>query len=376
MTSVFLWNESFVTHLPSVDKQHQRLVALINDLGETVLSSGALDLKSFTAARETLLDYVMVHFGDEESQMEKASLDRRHIETHRAEHRAFVSDIPIFFESEYPISLESAGALVDYLVNWLAYHILHVDQCMARQLHLIKKGLTPEQAFEDECCNSRSHTEPLLAALRILFQTVSMRNRELRMLNSELEQRVVARTLELEQANQRLESLSTTDELTGLPNRRFFALTLERLWNESRRYGSPLSLLMLDADHFKEVNDRFGHAEGDTLLRALAARIRKVVRISDIVCRIGGDEFVVLCPQTSYAGAYEIGRKILASRQAFLTSDGVECWNGSISIGVAEAGESLQQPEGLLKEADKALYDAKHFGGGRVEGTCHSENRQ
>jgi diguanylate cyclase (GGDEF)-like protein len=112
--------------------------------------------------------------------------------------------------------------------------------------------------------------------------------------------------------------------------------------------------------------NRFGHAQGDALLCALANHLRRAVRSSDVVCRIGGDEIVVICPRSSLAGALEAGRKILTESRPLSTPEGVECWDGSLSIGVAAAQESMEKPEDLLKAADLAVYESKRSGGGPV----------
>lgn len=369
MQSLFTWNESFLTHLPSVDEQHQRLVNLINDIGERVISAETIDPQAFASARDILYDYASFHFSDEEALMEQAGLDTRHVEVHRVTHRVFAMEAQSLVELGDDISPERVRFLVEYLVHWLAYHILGTDQSMARQIEAIKNGRSPAAAFDDDAEYIQTSTDPLLAALKGLFQVVSARNHELRMLNSELEERVKQRTRDLEQANHQLQMLSTQDELTGLPNRRFAVLTLGHLWAETQRYGNPLAVLLLDADRFKEVNDGFGHATGDALLQALSARLRQSVRSSDIVCRLGGDEFLVICTQGTYAAAAEVARKILATRQPFFDADGTECWNGAVSIGVAEAGKSMAGFEDLLEAADKALYVAKRQGGARMAGS-------
>lgn len=368
MTSLFKWSEAFATHLPSVDKQHLRLVGLINDFGEQVMSAEVIDPQAFAAVRDGVLDYTKVHFSDEESLMEKARLDPRHVEHHRAEHQSFVVEALALGEIGDTISLARARALVTYLVQWLACHILGVDQSMARQIRAVEGGQSPTQAFDNDARYIQTNAEPLLVALRGLAQTISKRNAELRALNRELEQRVKQRTIDLEHANHELQLLSTKDELTGLPNRRFAALSLQQLWVEAKRYGSPLSLLMLDADHFKEINDRFGHAEGDTVMRALATLLRNAVRRSDVVCRFGDDEFLVICPRTSWIGAAEVAKTILAELQPFCNADGVECWNGAMSIGLAEAAGNMTQPADLLQAADQAMYAAKRQGGACMAG--------
>lgn len=368
MSTLFDWNETFLTGLPAIDHQHQRLVELINDLGELVISSDTIDAGAFAVARDTLLDYVGTHFGGEEALMEKARLDPRHLEQHRAAHRAFTHEALILGESHQGITADQARELVDFLVNWLAYHILGVDQSMARQMRAIENGQTPEAAYDDDLGHMQARTEPLLTALKGLFQLVSERNRALRTLNRELDERVRQRTAELERANQQLHVLSIRDDLTGLPNRRFAISALDELWREARRDGTPLSVLMLDADRFKPVNDTFGHATGDAILRALATRLQDAVRTSDIVCRLGGDEFLVICPRSPRDGAAQVAEKILASCAPFHAENGTACWNGAISIGVAELRDGMLHPEDLLRAADDALYAAKRQGGAQASG--------
>lgn len=366
MTSLFAWNDSFATDLPLVDEQHQRLVGVINGLGQLAMAAGAVDPQAIANARAAIFDYARRHFSDEEALMEEARIDPRHLERHRSDHQSFLCEALLLGTIGDDAPSGQVYELVQYLVHWLAYHILGVDQDMARQVWAIRNGKSPARAFEENGRHAPAATAPLLETLNRLFHVVSKRNHELLTLNRELEKRVRERTRELEGANRQLELLSTHDELTGLPNRRFADSTLKQLWTEAQRYGSPLSALMLDADRFKEVNDRFGHAEGDALLRALAARLRQAVRGSDIVCRLGGDEFLVICPRTTKAGAAEVAKKILAARQPFRNADGVECWDGSISIGFAEAGKAMRQPQEMLQAADEALYAAKRRGGARM----------
>lgn len=368
MTALFNWNETFLTGLPSVDHQHERLVELINDVGELVMSGDGIDPQAFAGAHDALLDYARRHFGEEDAMMQQAGLDPRHIDHHRAEHRAFATEAATLGRSDQAITPERASNLVDYLVHWLAYHILGVDQSMARQMRAIEGGQAADQAFENDLRHTESGREPLLAALSGLFQAVSDRNRQLRTLNRELEQRVVERTTELEAANRQLHLLAIRDDLTGLPNRRFAVSALDELWAEARRDSTPLTVLMIDADRFKPVNDTFGHATGDALLRELATRLHDAVRTSDIVCRLGGDEFLVICPRSPLGGAAQVAQKILATRAPFLDANGTQCWDGSISIGIAEAGAGMASPEDLLRAADEALYSSKRQGGAQLSG--------
>lgn len=362
MNEIFVWNNAFLTQLPEVDDQHRVLIRLINDLGEMIMSSDSIEVSAFLKVRDGVLDYASKHFNDEEALMLNVGVDLRHVRQHIASHGKFVSEAMALG----CLSSGNAKQLADYLVQWLAYHILDVDQSMARQIHAIRNGKVPCDAFDLEERSIKAGTEPLLAALRGLFYTVSERNHELRLLNVQLEQRVRERTDELERANTQLREQSTHDDLTGLPNRRYAMLALNRIWLESRRYGDSFSLMMIDADHFKNVNDDFGHPQGDALLCELADRLKSLVRGSDIVCRLGGDEFIVICPRINLEGAMEVGRKILSESHPFLTKDGVECWNGSLSVGVAEMKDEMVCPEDLLKIADLSLYEVKHAGGRTV----------
>ena len=368
MSDVFKWSSAFLTGLPEVDAQHQRLVELINRLGHLLTEGEDVSPQEILAAQADLLDYGHVHFTDEERMFVAAGVDPRHVEYHCQEHRAFIDEVKSLAFADEALPAASVRREVSYLVSWLGHHILGVDQAMARQVQLIEQGLSAEQAFQTvlEDRQRQASTEPLLAALNTLLAVVSERNRELAELNRTLEQRVSERTAELARANERLNVLTYQDELTGLPNRRHALSALEALWQEARQDGTPLSVLMLDADRFKGVNDTFGHAEGDAVLMALGRRLREAVRTSDIVCRLGGDEFLVICPRSDAEGAMLVADKILASRRPHVNGAGVECWSGSVSIGVAEVQPEMRTPEDVLKAADRALYEAKRVRGSRA----------
>ena len=371
MSELFTWSSAFMTGLPDVDRQHRRLVDLINRLGGLLMGEGAVSQAQIDAARAELIEYSQTHFGDEEAMFIAAGIDPRHVDFHRGEHQRFIDELHAMGAAEDakgPQREQTVRMEVGYLVNWLAHHILGVDQSMARQLRLMENGLGAPEAFEAELEQRQreASTEPLLGALNGLLAMVSERNRELAELNRTLEQRVAERTAELARANERLHVLTYHDDLTGLPNRRHAVTALEALWQEACRDGTPLSVLLLDADRFKGVNDTYGHAEGDAVLRALGQRLRDAVRTSDIVCRLGGDEFLVICPRSDRAGARQVASKIVASRRPHINALGQECWSGAVSVGVAEIEPSMLSAEDMLKAADRALYEAKRGGGDRV----------
>lgn len=161
--------------------------------------------------------------------------------------------------------------------------------------------------------------------------------------------------------------MAITDALTGLHNRRYLESHLRTLVEEAIQRDKPLSLLVTDIDYFKAVNDRHGHDAGDTVLREFALRIRKNVRGIDLACRFGGEEFVVMMPDTDLARAYMVGERLrqCIAGQPFALPDG-NMLDLTASIGVACLEEAGDAPQALLKRADKALYSAKRDGRNRV----------
>jgi len=167
---------------------------------------------------------------------------------------------------------------------------------------------------------------------------------------------------ELEEANNRLRKLAVTDELTGLRNRRAFEERLVMEFSMARRRQRDLSVLLLDVDDFKMVNDRWGHAAGDEVLRRLAAILQTTVRLPDLPARYGGEEFVVLLPESGQESALGLARRVM-ERVAN------ERWENApltISIGMAALNDSMTDGFQLVERADGALYAAKRAGKNRV----------
>jgi diguanylate cyclase (GGDEF)-like protein len=167
----------------------------------------------------------------------------------------------------------------------------------------------------------------------------------------------------LSAAKLRAELMAHTDELTGLDNRRAFFEHGQTLANYCERNKLPLSVAMIDADYFKQINDQYGHAVGDAVLRALADQLRRSLRKSDVCGRMGGEEFAMLLPDTSLAEATELAERFCEAYAATPIRDsGIEVSN-TVSIGVASDGYDIEQ---LLQSADEALYLAKAAGRNRV----------
>ncbi|HEV8246594.1 MAG TPA: GGDEF domain-containing protein, partial [Polyangiaceae bacterium] len=160
---------------------------------------------------------------------------------------------------------------------------------------------------------------------------------------------------------------ATVDGLTGLRNRRFFDGMLSRLYERNRRDGTPLSLLVIDVDHFKKFNDSYGHAAGDDVLKVVAKTLGSCLRPTDQPARYGGEEFVVLLPATKLEGATVAAERLRkAVERAALRSDGRDLPPVTVSIGVVELTDH-PSASALFGAGDAALYSAKKNGRNRVE---------
>ena len=165
-----------------------------------------------------------------------------------------------------------------------------------------------------------------------------------------------------------LENMATIDGLTGLANRQAFLQRANDEFNRARRYVRRLSVVMLDIDHFKAINDQFGHATGDEVLRQTAEICHSRLRGSDFMGRVGGEEFVLLLPDTSQTSAYHVAERM----RAHLSETSIELGNGAIlnitaSFGVAAMGVNDPDFNAVLERADEAMYQAKHGGRNQVK---------
>jgi diguanylate cyclase (GGDEF)-like protein len=163
----------------------------------------------------------------------------------------------------------------------------------------------------------------------------------------------------------RLEPLATTDQLTGLYNRHYFSSELLKQINIWRRYQRPLSILILDIDFFKKVNDTYGHLAGDYVLRTLARICQDVVRDIDTVARIGGEEFAILLPSTGINGAMQTAERIRRETEAYAFNYDDIHFRLTVSLGVAELTDESWSITEFMKAADEMLYKAKNSGRNR-----------
>lgn len=171
---------------------------------------------------------------------------------------------------------------------------------------------------------------------------------------------------DLKDVNLTLQELAFSDSLTGLPNRRSATNSLQHFWALHERSGRPLSAIAVDVDHFKRINDGWGHDAGDYVLQQVARCLQQVARGGDLVCRMGGEEFLVLCPDTDNSGAAALANRLRVALEELPLSFREFSETITASFGVAVTEPGVPSPEELLKRADEALYQAKGEGRNRV----------
>jgi len=400
--SIIAWTDHFATGLSLVDRQHRRLVVLINRLGEALATSTRPDDQALVSAFERLRDHAVSHFSDEERLMLNAGIDRRHCEAHAQAHAQLLEMIDSLWCS--PATTPNPGqALLELLSPWFVQHTLGLDMSMAVQIKLLRQGESAVRCYELACAADGSESKATLSALRHLFQTVSQRNlaleqrmrehtQELELANLALQaaqhrlnhqdgnlgSQTRARTEQLERENRalvalnrRLEDIARTDGLLGIANRASFDERYRAEWLRGRRDNLPLSLLMIDVDHFKHFNDTYGHPAGDRCLQKIAQSVTALVqRPGDFVARYGGEELVVLLPNTDLEGARlcgeQICRRIRSLEIAHATSEAAACVTVSIGASCGLPGYTTVSAGDLLSQADQALYRAKSEGRNRV----------
>jgi len=171
---------------------------------------------------------------------------------------------------------------------------------------------------------------------------------------------------ELATTNRRLQQAALMDPLTEVPNRRYAMDRMQQEWAAADRHARPLACMLIDVDHFKAINDNHGHDVGDVVLRRVAETLKTTARTQDVICRLGGEEFLVVCPDTDLRAAGQCAERLRAAVNALRVSTGNVVVQVTISLGVAGMEADMCGPEAMIKAADRAVYAAKEAGRNRI----------
>ena len=182
--------------------------------------------------------------------------------------------------------------------------------------------------------------------------------------------RSISYYVRMRQANEKLAHLASHDSLTGVLNARVYYETCNRMIDSAKRAETPYAVLFVDLDHFKKINDTYGHATGDTVLKIVANKLASSIRASDVTGRVGGEEFSVFLSNSRLEAAIRVAENLRCSIEALQISNGNQMIQVTVSIGIACQGESYDSMETIQKRADEAMYEAKRNGRNRVSTFC------
>ncbi|MEX5668092.1 diguanylate cyclase [Pseudomonas neuropathica] len=257
------------------------------------------------------------------------------------------------------------GVVAAVLFGLVAYYLaLYLSRPIEQLAHSARQVQNKQPGAQFPLQHPVREIAQLGQSIDAMTQSLLNKERELQEANASLEATVAQRTAALTQANAELLSLATHDSLTGVHNRRRFDEKLTEYTLLFRRTGRPFSLLLIDADHFKRINDTHGHAVGDEVLQQLAQLIQNSLRTTDFVARYGGEEFAVLLPEIAQPDTPEVVAEKI--RAAVAEADFPAVGNVTVSIGVGLADPADNNHSALIKRADQQLYQAKAAGRNQV----------
>ena len=361
---VFPWNEEFETGIAIIDEQHKKLIHLLNKLRETLMQDDATEL---TLVFDELVAYAKHHFATEEVIWEPCFRDDPLLVSHQDTHTSFLPKVlELKKEHDRKPLRENIEHIVKFLIRWLVFHIIDSDKRMAIILHKVESGasLVDAKRISDEEMSGSARI--LIDTLLNMYDCLSSRTLAL------MRQRTAHNKAEekLREAYLKLEELAVTDQLTGLFNRRHFDEAFERELRRAKREKYFLIYIMLDLDHFKKLNDHYGHAQGDLALQKVGQKLKEICRRpGDFVFRIGGEEFgILVTDQSSQSGIEHAERIRMAIKDLGIPnvdSDITDHLTASIGV-VAKMPTSVDTMDSYMSEADANLYRAKELGRNQV----------
>ena len=367
---IFPWTSNLETGIESIDEQHKKLVELLNSLTQHLVNH---DDVMISEVFDELAAYANYHFDSEESVWEPYFKNDAWYKEHKGSHESFLPSVLEIKEKYSDKTLnEVIEIIVKYLIRWLAHHIIGDDKKMALVIHKVNSGMSFEEAKKATVNDIKGSSKVLIDTVLTMYDRLSSRTLELM---KERNERKIAE-VKLTEANKRLETLSITDQLTGLYNRRYFEEVFQKELNRAKRSQKFLTFIMLDIDHFKKLNDTYGHIEGDRALVNVADKLQQLCnRSGDYIFRMGGEEFGILITDSNEPVEQRFAEKLCRSIEALKIpnkNSDVSRYT-TISMGIASKVPQKSDTEDFfLITADAQLYEAKEMGRNRFQIFCET----
>lgn len=289
-----------------------------------------------------------------------------------------IGNIHIYFSQQDFYKLQSANRLLTFKLVFIIFILLSIFvYLIRRELRPLKKLTETVLAYDPKLNNfplpissKKDEVGVIQNAILLMVDKIGSHTQMLDQINLSLEEKVKERTKELYEANQQLKALSVTDDLTKLSNRRYFEEYFQKSWELAKRKNVNLSLVMCDIDHFKKVNDIYGHQIGDEVLKAVAIALKEALkRGTDFVARYGGEEFIMVLYETNLQEAQSLCQRVQENLKILKNEklEGVKISSITMSFGIAcTIPKKDDNSDSLIKYADDALYNAKETGRNKI----------
>lgn len=361
---IFPWNENLMTGISQIDDEHKIIVNLINKLANDLTQDKEFEVED---TFNELALYAEFHFKNEEKIWEKYLSGNELVLLHKKSHDSFLPEIIKLKEHHKDKTFtQMTEEILLFLIRWLAFHIVDEDKRLALILNSLNQGKHIDEAISDASDFRSNSTDNLIDTILAMYDNLSLKAISL---IRERKARIIAEN-ELLETNKKLEKLSITDQLTNLYNRRYFDEIFDRELKKSKRNKTIISLIIIDIDYFKRINDTYGHAFGDVVLKNIVTCLKKVCkRPNDFVFRVGGEEFTLLLTNEDTNCAISL----ISILQKSIRDLKIPNINSDISDYLSISGGLISlipyqedSIDSILKIADDRLYIAKQSGRNKI----------
>ncbi|WP_194439351.1 GGDEF domain-containing protein [Vibrio fluminensis] len=357
---VFPWNANFETGIQSIDEQHKILFRLVNKLANTLVHENRIEVAEVF---DELAAYTVYHFEEEERVWAEYFQQDDWANLHVKTHQSFLPDINLIKQNAESTSWqETIESILQFLIRWLALHILDDDKKMSLVVDELRNDYSLEQAKERAQLKMKGSVGVLIDTVLNMYEELSSHAIEL---IREKHRRIKAEK-DLLALNHQLQKLSITDELSGLYNRRHFMLMIENELQQAKLQQSMLSFISIDLDHFKKLNDSFGHLKGDEAIAKVGQSLNAIFRQSeDLVFRMGGEEFLVVSRNAAVDKSLKLAEQARLAIQQLTIFDQSRQQQVQLSCSIGVFYHTPRPEDDFLyylDRVDKALYQAKKNG--------------